>query len=837
MPAASKTESPEILRVVPLKDAARLDTSLLGGKTANMVRLQALGIEVPRGFALTTACYREFVTENGMESRIASILGGMCSMSASSLGATSRKIQEAFVAARKTSTLENHISEAFENINSSVAVRSSANAEDMADASFAGLHDSFLNVTNLEALRTSIVGCWSSLWTERAIAYRTKFGIPHRGVEMGVLIHEFLPALKSGVLFTQNPTTGSRKQMVINATVGSAESLVGGTITPDVIVVNKDSGGIVQQAISRKSERLEALPVGGIKSVRVDATGGMECCLNADEIRQLIHLGELIEHGFGCPMDIEWVCNDSHVRVVQARPISVAGEERRDRSSNRFAQKLRRQLLGLLLDYFPSPMYPFDRGTLLSLIGATMRKLEEPGLKLPSADECFPLRRTGEIEPNVSLPKLRFSSLPRFVGFLWRLKRESRTSPGVFVQRYLPKLQLELKSFPSSLEELQSAQLAALFTKFKNIRDEVFLTRGGYFWSGWISIALVQLLLKASYGQNWGDVYFSLTSGIDLPTAEIKRDMEVLQRTLNEGTRRLISPDSALPDDFDRVLFDKFILQHGSRTFDMIPMPTSRCWRESPEMVAQMISKASISHDGTLSRWHDEKMVPNGFAGFLIRRLLTRVLEMTLERDNVIRAYEEATVPLRAIMREVGRRLEENSSLLSADDVGFLDPVEAFEALLHPENVSTEGLRVSIIDRQFARPTTIQNWRRPMQEGSTKTGVGGATVLRGLSASPGVVSGRAVIVLGEDDFEKIKDGDILVCVASSPAWTLLFGRVSAVVADLGGPLSHAAIVAREFGIPAVLDTKCATTELREGATYVVDGTHGLVLHPNEKDNE
>ncbi len=823
--------------LVRLDECRQDQLASLGGKGANLIRMRDIGISIPSGFCLTTECYRQFVIESEIQSGIADVLGELGSLAPDALNEASTQIRAMFDTATVPMAVAACIKTEFEKLGSSVVARSSANAEDLAGASFAGLHDSFLNIKNYPELLRAVIKCWSSLWTGRSIAYRAKNGIPNHSVAMGVVIHEFLPASASGVIFTQNPVTGNKNQMLVNATIGIGEALVGGVATPDEILIDKKSGKVLHQTLAAKVEQILANADGGTRTEVVADPQSNRLSITDSEVSMLAQIGRTIEDGFGCPMDIEWVSYQGKVRVVQARPITT--DNTSSSKTEEWLQSFKVRLNGMLLEYFPAPMYPFDRSALLSLVEATLNRLGDSGLNLPAAAETIIQHPTGEIGLVIKLPRIGWLSVPRFMRFACRLLFQRGESPSRFVECYLPKLESALPKLTVDLSQLSSHDIAKRYHEALRLRDSVFAARANYFWSGWGAIALLQGWLMLCYGKSWSSVYFSLTSSLDLPTTQIRKEMVALASAIrgNPACAQLIgeglSPAQVMQNGRDelagvRATFAEFISKYGSRTLDLIPMPTSRSWKDDPALVTGFLfTTLDTEKNGVVEPPQPRKLIPRRLVDAFTSKILPTVRAMTVERDNVIRAYEEATVPLRRIMLELGRRLTENRLLVREMDVRFLEAGEGLRGLDEGGEVWRSEIRQRIVVRKFARPTTIHNWRRPRRT-LTVGRVAGTELLRGLAASPGVVKGRAAIIMGEGDFGKLEDGDILVCVASNPAWTTLFGKASAVVADLGGPLSHAAIVAREFGIPAVLNTQTATQELQHGTWYVVDGTGGVV---------
>lgn len=310
--------------IIRLSDA-RATLDLVGGKGASLARLSSAGLPVPGGFNVTTIAYREFVSANNLQSNILAALAQVDAAKPATLEGTSRHIRALLCRAPMPQAIANAIVEAYTELpgqNPAVAVRSSATAEDWPEASFAGQQETYLNVAGADAVLEATQKCWASLWTARAIGYRARQGIAPESVALAVVIQLLVPAEAAGILFTAHPVTGARDQVVINAAWGLGESIVGGTVTPDTLIVHKVTGRVVERHIADKHV-MTVRVTGGTAERPVPANLRRAPVLNEERAAKLARLGAQIEHLYGMPMDIEWAMAGGTFAIVQARPITA----------------------------------------------------------------------------------------------------------------------------------------------------------------------------------------------------------------------------------------------------------------------------------------------------------------------------------------------------------------------------------------------------------------------------------------------------------------------------------------------------------------------------------
>jgi pyruvate,water dikinase len=314
--------------ILPLADSkASLET--VGGKGSSLSRLINAGLPVPDGFHITTEAYRQFINYNNLGPTIQTALDSVDTEKPTSLENASQRIIDAIMMAEILPEIASVIVQAYAEIpgkDPAVAVRSSATAEDLPQASFAGQQDSYLNISGAENLLAATKRCWASLWTARAISYRIQQGIYSEGVALAVVVQLLVPAEVAGILFTANSLTGKRDQAVINAAWGLGEAIVGGKVTPDTIVVDKETGRVLEYEVADK--RVMTVTVNGATEEKaVPETLRQVPALSEEDSQKLTDLGTKIEILYEMPMDIEWTLTDGELAIVQARPITALPEE------------------------------------------------------------------------------------------------------------------------------------------------------------------------------------------------------------------------------------------------------------------------------------------------------------------------------------------------------------------------------------------------------------------------------------------------------------------------------------------------------------------------------
>ena len=311
--------------VLPLNtDNDSLD--LIGGKGKSLARMAIAGFSVPTGFHLTTAAYKTFIDENELQSKILELAKPEINGIALSFEQASKNIRALFDQARISDDIVAELASAytmFESDSTAVAVRSSANAEDLPELSFAGQQETYLNVRGGDALVAAIRDCWASLWTAQAISYRHQNGIEQDSVAMAVVVQMMVPSDVSGILFTANPATGERSEMIINASFGLGEAVVSGQVTPDTYIVDRETHSIKETVIGPKAQKIVSDADQGTRFEDVEDDERTQSSLSETMIQELAAAAVNIESLYdGLPQDIEWAFANGNLKLLQSRPIT-----------------------------------------------------------------------------------------------------------------------------------------------------------------------------------------------------------------------------------------------------------------------------------------------------------------------------------------------------------------------------------------------------------------------------------------------------------------------------------------------------------------------------------
>ncbi|MEJ2352213.1 MAG: PEP/pyruvate-binding domain-containing protein, partial [Anaerolineales bacterium] len=372
--------------IIPLSDPdATLD--LVGGKGASLAKLIVAGLPVPEGFHVTTAAYQRFVEENSLQSPLMEALEGVDLSQPSTLESVSERIQELFAHSQIPPDVASAIVQAYSTLpgaGPAVAVRSSATAEDLPEASFAGQQETYLNVSGAGAVLEATRKCWASLWTARAIGYRARQAIPSEGVALAVVVQLLVPAEAAGIMFTAHPITGKRDEVAISAAWGLGEAVVGGKVTSDDLIVEKTSGRV----LSRETASKEIMTVrvnGGTEDQPVPENLRQVPVLDDESAAELAGLGTQIEDLFEMPMDIEWALADGRFAIVQARPITALPEPEKTLQEQWPMPDPKGQYMrASIIDLMPDPLSPLFATMGLSAINHGISVMSEDMFNLPA---------------------------------------------------------------------------------------------------------------------------------------------------------------------------------------------------------------------------------------------------------------------------------------------------------------------------------------------------------------------------------------------------------------------------------------------------------------------
>jgi pyruvate,water dikinase len=865
----------QTLLTLPLDaDEATLETA--GGKGAALARMAAAGLPVPPGFHVTTAAYKRFVVENGLQPAIlkaAREAGAGDPTAQERAAATIRALFEWGAMPRDLASAIRRAYADLEGNGPAVAVRSSATAEDLPEASFAGQQETYLNVRGEAALLEAVRRCWASLWTARAIGYRARRGIASEDVALAVVVQVMVPAGVSGVLFTANPTTGARDELIVNAGFGLGEAIVSGQVTPDSYVLDKAGLAVRQESIGEKAAMVVPVDGQGTASRPVPTARRRERALSPPVLHELAGLGLQIESLFdGTPQDIEWAVADGACWILQARPITglppAPLRDVRWEPPWPGSKWIRRQIV----ENMPEPLSPlfaelYLREGLERSIDVVFGWLFGPSSLF---DEMIdrPLFATvngyAYMGVNIHLTPVVVLRLLRLEASVvpWLFRHGAAYWRDNALPSYLATVQRWKGIDPAraSDEELLQGVRSLAYAD-----AEYWFATAMVIGAAKITDALLDwFLADAAPGRG-------LTSGRYLrgfPSKTLEAEAALLAlagRIRDSDTLRAVvdtTPAASLRDALSGSAegqalldaFDGYLDHYGHQIYNLdFAVPTQA---DDPlplllrlKALARGPARDIEAHRRAMARERDQAVERTARSFDPIRRRVFRRLTGWAQRYGPYREealfYIGAGWPaLRRLALQLGGRLAAAGALERPADVFYLEmsELQAAHAARAAGEVRPDLARLAQERRELrdartrlhppaAVPPDYRFKVGPFDMSAFETqqrNVGSGPVLHGFAVSPGRATGPASVIRSPAEFEQMQPSSILVCPTTTPAWTPLFGQALGLVTDVGGILAHGSIVAREYGIPAVMGTGNATGRIVGGARITVDGDAGTV---------
>jgi pyruvate,water dikinase len=844
------------------------DRAIAGGKGANLGELLRASLPVPPGFVVTTAAYLQFVAANSLQPEIERLAHAAPADDMTALTGVANAISALFAKAIMPPEVATAIHEAYSTLREPpVAVRSSATAEDLPGASFAGQMETYLNIRGGDALLAAVRRCWASLWTARAISYRANQGIAPAAVRLAVVVQELLAADAAGVLFTANPVNGRRDQMVIDGCWGLGEALVSGQVSPDHWVVNARTGTVLETHVARK-EVMTTRQETGTALLPVPAALQERPILDEAQVATLTELGNRVAAHYGTPQDIEWVLARGQLYLVQARPITslfpLPHPEPAGASGDRVYVCVN-ILQGLVAPFTPMGIAAFRaiaRG-IAGLLGVRVRRGEAPAafnilagriylditpILQNRATRALVVRGSGAIDRQISailrllverdrslsVRSGRFPFRPSF-GFLLRRLGQFLFAvlfPDTARVRVLAQTETRVQALENRADALLGLAERQQFLEeaLPSLLPEVPAPFVPLVGSAGLAVALLRAKLQAWLGDDTAlqPVLRALPYN---PTTEMDLALwGVSQRLKEEG----VAPSALHP------AVQAFLARYGHRAVREIDLGVPR-WREDPTPILNIL-QTYLTHgqeaDPARHFRHGAELADETVANLIERvrqrkgRLRAAWLRFLLRRVRALAGLREcpkfyAVRILAAVRRALagaGAELVEMGRLDRAEDIFFLD----IRDLQTPQDLRAvaEANRADYEREQLRRaiPRVLICTGETFYTVPTKT----PGALIGTAASPGVYEGRVRVIFDPRD-AKLAPGEVLVAPGTDPAWTPLFLSAGALVMEIGGIISHGSVVAREYGIPAVVGVSGATHQLQTGQRVRVDGENGLVI--------
>ncbi|NEU63855.1 phosphoenolpyruvate synthase [Paenibacillus sp. ALJ109b] len=864
--------------VIGFQEMEKLLLALVGGKGLNLAKLSKVeGVQVPDGFCVTTVGYQKAVEQNETYHALLDQLTLLKVEEREQIGEISRKIRELIMGVDIPADVEKEVAHYLSTFGEghAYAVRSSATAEDLPHASFAGQQDTYLNIIGKESIMHHISKCWASLFTDRAVIYRMQNGFDHGQVYLSVIIQKMIFPTASGILFTADPITCNRKLLSIDASFGLGEALVSGLVSADCYKVRE--GEIVDKRIAVKTLAIYGSEDGGTYTQQIDPVLQKTQTLTDQQILELARIGRQIEAHFGFPQDIEWCLVDDMFYIVQSRPITTLYPipEASDQENHVYLSVGHQQMM-------TDPMKPLGLSFFLLTTPAPMRIAGgrlfvdiTPRLASPVMRENF-INTMGQSDPLLKDALTTVIERGNFIkslpvdqpaptlgnnhkqsvsdGFQAHIENESTivseliTSNQASVEALKRNIQNKsgLDLFDFILEDLQELKKFLSDPRSSN----VFMTAMNA--SAWINENMKDWLGEKNAADTLSQsVPNNITSEMGLALLDVADVIRPYPKVIaylqhvkeDEFMDELVKVEGGQET---RDAIQDYLDKYGMRCAGEIDLTRTR-WTEKPITLVPLILGNIKNFEPNASKRKFEqgrqealkkeqeildrlKLLPDGeqkaketkrmidlvrnFIGyreypkygminryFVYKQALLKEAER-LAQAGVIAEKEDIYLLTFEELREVVRTniLDEKIITQRKNDYKF------YEKLTPPRVLTSDG---EIITGQYKRENL------PTE------------AIVGLPVSSGVIEGRARVIFNIEDAD-LEDGDILVTPYTDPSWTPLFVSIKGLVTEVGGLMTHGAVIAREYGLPAIVGVEKATQRIKDGQRIRVNGTEGYI---------
>jgi len=871
--------------VLGFQEIEKSQLHLVGGKGLNLGVLSRIGgIQVPEGFCITTAGYQKAIGQNGTYHALLHRLTLLNADDRDQIGEISKKIRQTLTETEIPSDVVEAVTRYLSRFGEehAYAVRSSATAEDLPHASFAGQQDTYLNIIGLEAILQHISRCWASLFTDRAVIYRMQNGFDHRQVHISVIVQKMVFPQASGIMFTADPMSGNRKQLSIDAGFGLGEALVSGLVSADHYKVQH--GEIVDKRIASKTLAIYGRKEGGTETKQIDPDQQKAQTLTDQHILQLERIGRQIEAYFGQPQDIEWCLAEDTFYIVQSRPITTLYPipEANDQDHHVYLSVGHQQMmtdpikpLGLSFYLFitPAPMRKAGgrlfvdvahwlattagRETLLKnlesdplITGALKTIIERDFIKLLPNDQKKPIPAKSNTDmpaPFENDPTIVSDLIQRSQASIETLKQNIRTKSGADLFDFILEDIQELKRIlfdPQSTAVFMAAMNATLWIN-EHMNE----------WLGEKNAA--DVLSQSVPGNITSEMGLALLDVADVirPYPDV---IDYLQHATEDNfLDELVKFDGG--KEARDAIYD-YLSKYGMRCAGEIDITRTR-WSEKPITLVPLILSniKNFEPRESLRRFEQGRQEALAKKHELLERLKPlpdgdQKAKETERMINLIRnfiGYREYPkygyisryfVYKQALMKEA-ERLVEAGVIHDPEDIYYLTFEELREAV-RTNTLDDPGCMVEqqaklatrrIIGKRKAEYNLYEKLTPPRvmtSDGEIVTGAYNrgdlpADAILGLPVSSGVIEGRARVILNMEDAD-LEDGDILVTAFTDPSWTPLFVSIKGLVMEVGGLMTHGAVIAREYGLPAVVGVEHATKLIKDGQRIRLNGTEGYI---------
>lgn len=850
----------------------------VGGKGANLGKLSKIaGIRVPEGFCITTDAYRKSTENNSELQELLGKLAGLKADEKNRISDVSVCIRSAIENSSMAEEIENAIMEALTPFDKqqAFAVRSSATAEDLPGASFAGQQDTYLNIKGKDEILKHVIKCWASLFTDRAVTYRIQNGFDHRKVLLSVAIQKMVMSEVSGISFTADPITSDRKTTLINAGFGLGEALVSGLINPETYKVR--DGKIVSKRTGTQTLEIRPDEVGGTRETEIEESRRKDQPLTDVQILRLADIGRKIEDHFGCPQDIEWCLAGGKFYIVQSRPITTLFPVPENRDSVKHVyvsvghmQVMTDPILPLGMSFFGlASLFPVDRAGGRLYVDITFDLTTPQGRRMvkQKVDNMDPLmasavRKVMENKDYIKgLPKgkgnlLKGANLVPWLKEAFRIYRKNDPS---ILEEMIRRNEDSLQKLEQSLRNLSGDEVFAFILEDKKELQARLFDATGFgavlacqYTSGWINKNTEKWLGEKNITNLLSkSVEHNVTSEMGLAICGVA---DVVRRYPEVCGYFAHASDGSFFDGLIKLrggaeteaVMKDFLRKYGMRCPAEIDITKPRFDEKPMRLVPVIVSDVKLLSPGEhIVKFEQGKREAEEKEDEIIKGLrklpsgaqkAKKAKKMISVFRNFVGAREypkyfwvrRFAIYKRAILKEAGK-LAAAGVINNKSDVFYLYFDELREA------VRTGKVDQTLIENRKKEYTRYEKLTPPriiLSDGEVPSGeYDGSSIpkgaLIGVPVSSGIVEGRARVVSRLEDAH-VEKGDILVTPFTDPSWTPVFVSIAGLVTEVGGEMSHGAVITREYGLPAVVGVENATRLIRDGQRLRLNGTDGYV---------
>ena len=905
----------------------------LGGKGKSLAAMAGAGFNVPAGFVVATAAYRDFVSDNALQPRIIELARPAVVENRVSFDQASDNVQTLFATGEVDERIVKEVTIAYGALGDAVpvAVRSSANAEDLPDLSFAGQQDTYLNVRGEDQVVAAVRACWASLWTARAISYRHENGIDQNGVAMAVVVQVMVPSAVSGILFTANPASGERSEMVVNASFGLGEAVVSGEVTPDTYIVDRATGMPKETVIGAKEQMTVSAGAQGTRMEDVSESERDQACLSDEMVEELTGTALAVEKLYdGVPQDIEWGFSaDGSLSLLQSRPITNLPVQPIDviweppppariLYRRQIVENMPDPICDLFEELYLTEGLEYARRGMESMVhGGGAHFVTCNGYAYCRADH-----KGMPNDPNMAVEEMEAMSQ--------RMHDQIRERQGPMEEKEIHDMALfvselsadDKAAFQQFADDYQGDNLAHDLTmpesdnptyianhktqdndqRWKTWQDEALprlvaaaekwqkldistatdeqLLAGiremaieeGFYWSGNTSHTFgiaksTDDHLQCFLRENIPDKHFisgQFLTGLESKTMQANADLFEIAKIVRASSELshtvIVTPSKFLMESLREhpeggpvlMAIDAYFEKYGHQGYSLDFIEPVQ--EEDPSALLTtlktMVQDADYDpKDQELraaaireQKYGEISELLEGLTYWQFRYRLWFARKYNHIREETAFYFGYTWRVLRPMAFELGRRMVKVGTFRDPEDTFFLVTEELKQAISARQQgqARPELGRLAAVRRELREarkrhhppgtiPPEASNIPSVRFKETQIRNDPTSDTLNGFPVSSGTVTARASVVLSQTDFEKMSPGTILVAPNTTPAWTQLFSHAVGVVTDMGSILAHASIVAREYGIPAVLGVGNGTTRIDHGQVLTIDGDAGTVV--------